>query len=149
MLVPWKKSYDKPRKHIKKQRQHFATKVHIVKAMLSSSCHVHMRELDHKEDWAQKNWIFFKLQCWRRLLRVLWTARISNQSILKEIKPEYSLKDWDWSSNTLVIWCEEVTLEKTLMLGKIGGRRRRGRQRMRQLDAITESQTWAWANSGR
>ena len=84
-------------------------KVHTVKAMLSSSHHVHMRELDHKDDWAQKNWIFFKLWCWRRLFESPWTARISNQSILKETKPEYSLKDWYWSSNTLVIWCEEVT----------------------------------------
>ena len=61
----------------------------------------------------------FELWCWRRLLRVPWTAKRSNQSIVKEISPEYSL-------------------EKTLMLGGIGGRRRRGRQRMRWLDGITD-----------
>ena len=65
----------------------------------------------------------FELWCWRRLLRVPWTARRSNQSILKEISPEYSLTD---------------SLESTLMLGKIEGRRR-GRQRMRWLDGITDS----------
>ena len=51
----------------------------------------------------------FKLWCWRRLLRVPWTVRWSNQSILKEINPEYSLEDWCWSSNTLATWCKELT----------------------------------------
>ena len=79
--------------------------------------------------------------CWRRLLRVPWTARRSNQSILKEISPECSLKDWCWSwdSNTLTTWCKERTQEKTLMLEKIEGWRRKGRQKMRCLDGITES----------
>ena len=76
--------------------------------------------------------------CWRRLLRVPWTARRSNQSILKEISPGCS-KDrcWSWNSNILDTSCEE--LEKTLMVGGIGGRMRRGRQRMRRLDGITDS----------
>ena len=84
----------------------------------------------------------FELWCWRRLLRVPWTARRSNQSILKENSPGCSWKDWCWSwnSSTLATSCEELTHQKgTLMLGGIGGRRRRGRQRMRWLDGITDS----------
>ena len=81
----------------------------------------------------------FELWCRRRLLRVPWTARRPNQSILKEISPEYSLEGlmWSWSANTLATWRTD-SLEKTLMLGKIEGRRR-GRQRMRWLDSITNS----------
>ena len=72
-------------------------------------------------------------------MRVPWTSRRSNQSILKEINPEYSLEDWywSWSSNTLATWGRADLLEKTLMLGKIEGRRRRGWQMMRWLDGIT------------
>ena len=83
----------------------------------------------------------FELWCWRRLLRVPWTARRSNQSILKEISPEYSLK-------VLIVKLKlqyfghlmrrTDSLEKTLMLGKTEGRRRRGQQRMRWLDGITD-----------
>ena len=80
----------------------------------------------------------FELWCWRPL-RVPWTARRPNQSILKEISPEYSWKDWcwSWSSNTLATWFIELTHWKTLMLGKIEGGRR-GWQRMRWLDGITD-----------
>ena len=69
-----------------------------------------MWELDYKERWAPKNFTF-ELWCWRRLLRVPWTARRSNQSILKEIGPQYHWKDWCWSwnSNTLTTWCKELT----------------------------------------
>ena len=86
------------------------TKTCLVKAMVFSSSHVWMWELDYKE---AKNWGIdaFELWCWRRLLRVPWTAKRSNQSILKEINPEYSLEGWCWSwnSNTLVTWCIELT----------------------------------------
>ena len=84
----------------------------------------------------------FKLWCWRRLLRVPWTARRSNQSILKEINPEYSLEGLMLKLKLLYfgnLIRRAVLFEKTLMLGKIEGKRRRGRQRMRWLDAITES----------
>ena len=119
MLAPWKESCDKPRQHIKKQRHHFLTKVHIVKAM------VFLVVMYRCESWTIKkaeHWRIdaFKLWCWRRLLRVSWTAMRSNQSVLKEITPYYSL-------------------ENILMLGKIEGRRRRGWQRMRCLDDITDS----------
>ena len=82
----------------------------------------------------------FELWCWRRLLRVPWTARKSNQSILKEIHPEYSLEGQMLKLKLQyfghLMWRTD-SLEKTLMLGKIEGRRRRGRQRVRWLDGIT------------
>ena len=84
----------------------------------------------------------FKLWYWRRLLRVPWTSRRSNQSILKEFNPEYSLKGLMLKMNPQYfghLMQRTDSLEKTLMLGKIEGRRRRGRQRMRWLDGITDS----------
>ena len=84
----------------------------------------------------------FELWCWRRLLRVPWTARRSNQSILKEISPEYSLEGLMLKLKIQYfghLMERADSLEKTLMLGKIGGRRRRGCQRMRWLDGITDS----------
>ena len=98
-----------------------------------------MWELDYKESWAPKNWCFWTVML-RRLLRIPWTARRSNQSILKEISPEYSLEGLklklQYSGH--LMWRTD-SLEKTLMLGKIEGRRRRGRQRMRWLDGIAYS----------
>ena len=100
-----------------------------------------MWELDYKK--AEHRRIYaFELWCWRRLLRVLWTARRSNQSILKEISPEYSLEGLmlklkcQYFGN--LMWGTD-SFEKTLMQGKIEGRRIRGRQRMRLLDGITDS----------
>ena len=84
----------------------------------------------------------FELWCWRRLLRVPWTARRSNQSILKEISPEYSLEGLMLKLKLQYfghLMQRTDSLEKTLMLGKIEGWRRRGRQRMRWLDGITNS----------
>ena len=94
----------------------------------------------------------FELWYWRRLLRVPWTARRSNQSILKEISPEYSLERLMLKlklQNFGHLMQRTDSLEKTLMLGKTEGRRRRGRQRMRWLDGITDSMTWVWENSRR
>ena len=84
----------------------------------------------------------FELWCWRRLLRVPWTAQRSNQSILKEISPEYSLEELVLKLKLQYfdhLMQRTDSLEKTLMLGKIEGRNRRGRQRMRRLDGITDS----------
>ena len=84
----------------------------------------------------------FELWCWGRFLRILWKARRANQSILKETNPEYWKNwYWSWSSKTLANWCKELThwKKKTLILGKIEGRRRRGQQRMRWLVGITDS----------
>ena len=84
----------------------------------------------------------FELWCWGRLLRVPWTARRSNQSILKEISPEYSLEGLILKLKLQYLghlMCRTNSLEKTLMLEKIEGRRRKGRQRTRWLDGITDS----------
>jgi len=100
-----------------------------------------MWELDYKESWAPKNWCFWTVG-WSRLWRVPWTARKSNQSILKEISPEYSLEGLMLKLKLQyfghLMWRTD-SLEKTLMLGKIEGRRIRGQQRMRWLDGITDS----------
>ena len=101
-----------------------------------------MWELDYKENWALKRIDAFELWCWGRLLRVPWTARRCNQSILKEISPEYSLEELMLKLKLQnfghLMWRTD-SLEKTLMLGKIEGGRRRGQQRMRWLDGITDS----------
>ena len=93
----------------------------------------------------------FELWCWRRLLRVPWTARRSNQSILKEISPGCSLEGLMLKLKLhyfgYLMWRAD-SFEKTLMLGKIEGRRRRRRQSMRWLDGIPTQWTWAWVNLG-
>ena len=91
----------------------------------------------------------FELWCWRRLLRVPWTARRSNQSVLKEISPEYSLEGLKLKLKRQYfghLMQRTNSLEKTLMLGKIEGRRRRGRQRTRWLDGITDSMDMSLSN---
>ena len=118
------------------------TKVHLVKAMvfpvLTYGCESWtIKKADHRRIGA------FELWCWRRLLRVPWTARRSNQSILKEISPEYSLEGLMLKLKLKLQYFGHLigradSLEKTLMLGKIEGGRR-GRQRMRWLDGFTDS----------
>ena len=103
-----------------------------------SSSHVRMWELDNKQGWAPKNWCF-KLWYWRRLLGLLWTTRRSNQSILKEINPEYSLMLKLKLQSFGHLRQRADSLEKTLILGKTESRRRRGWQSMRWLDGITDS----------
>ena len=137
MLSPWKKSYDQPRHHIKKQRHYFANKG----PSSQGYSNVWMWELNHKK--AEHRRIdAFELWCWRRLLRVPWTAKRSNQSILKEISPGCSLEGRMLKLKLQyfdhLMWRAD-SFEKTLMLRKIEGRRRRGRQVMRWLDGITDS----------
>ena len=118
-----------------------STKVHLVKAMVFPVVMYSCKSWTIKkaECWRIDG---FKLWCWRRLLRVPWTARRSNQSILKEISPEYSLEGLMLELKLQyfghLMWRAD-SFEKTLMLRKIEGRRRRGRQRMRWLDGITDS----------
>ena len=117
------------------------TKVHLVKAMVFPVV------MYGCESWTVKKaerWSIdaFELWCWRRLLRVPWTARRSNQSILREISPGISLEGLMLKLKLQYfghLMRTGDSLEKTLMLGGIGGRRRRGRQRMRWLDGITDS----------
>ena len=117
------------------------TKVHLVKAMVFPVV------MYGYESWTIKNAECqrinaFELWCWRTLLRVPWTARRSNQSILKEISPEYPLEGLMLKLKLQcfgsLMWRTD-SFEKTLMLGKIEGRRRRGQQRMRWLDGVTDS----------
>ena len=141
MLTPWKKSYDQPRQNIKKQNHYFANKGLSSQSYGFPSSHVWMWELDYKESWAPKN-DAFEVWCWRRLLGVPWTAKRSNQSILKEISPEYSLEGLMLKlklQNFGHLMQRTDSFEKTLMLGKIEGERRRGWWRMRWLDGITNS----------
>ena len=137
MLAPWKKSYEKPTQHIKKQRHHFADKSLYSQSYGFSSSHVRIWEFDLNAERQRID--AFELWCWRRLLRVPWTARRSNQSILKEINPEYSLEGLMLKLKLQyfghMMW-RANSLEKTLMLGKIEGRRRRGWQRIRWLDDL-------------
>ena len=141
MLAPWKKSYDQPRQLIKKQRHYFANKGPSSQSLFFPIVICRFVGWTIKKAECQRS-DAFELWCWRRLLRFPWTARRSNHSILKEISPEYSLEGLmlklklqyfghlirrtDW-------------FEKTLMLGKTEGGRRRGQQRMRWLDGITDS----------
>ena len=108
-----------------------------------SSSHVWMWELDCKESWAPNNWCFWTVvNCAFELLRVPWSARRSNQSILKEISRGSSLEGLMLKLKFQYIGHltrRADSLEKTLMLGKIEGRRRRGQQRMRWLNGITDS----------
>ena len=139
MLTSWKENYDQPRQHIKKQRHYFANKGPSSQGYDFSSSRVWMWELDCEESWVLKI-DAFELWCWRRLLRVSWTARRSNQSILKEISPGCSLEGLMLKLKLQyfghLMWRPD-SLEKTLMLGKIEGTGRRGQQRMIWLDGIT------------
>ena len=139
-LAPWKKSYDKPRQHIKKQRHHFADKGHIVKATVFPVVMYGYKSWTIKKAECRRI-DAFQLWCWRRFLRVPWIAGRSNQSILKEINSEYSLEGLMLKLKPQnfghLVWTAN-SLEKTLMLGKIESRTR-GQQRMRWLDGITDS----------
>ena len=126
--TPWKESYDQPRQHIKRQRHYFANKVHLVKDMVFPVV------MYGCESWTIKKAEHrridtFELRCWRRLLRVPWTARRSNQSILMEINPGCSLEGLMLKLKLQYfghLMRRVDSLEKILMLGKIADRRRSG-----------------------
>ena len=139
--IPWteepgKLSYDKSRQRIIKQRHYFVNKGPYSQSYGFSSSHLWMWELDHKEGWAPKNWYFWTVV----LEKTFETSGKSNQSILKEVNSEYSLGGLMLKLQYFGHLMQRPdSLEKTLMLGKIEGRRRRGQQRMRWLDGITNS----------
>ena len=141
MLAPWKKSYDQPRQHIKKQRHYFANKGPSCQNYGFSSSHVWMWELYYKESWALKNWCFWT---------VMEEKTLENPLDCKEIQPVHPKGNQSWIFVRRTAAEAEIpilfhlmrrtdSLEKTLMLGKIEGGRRRGQQRMRWLDGITNS----------
>ena len=149
MLTPWKKSYDQPRQHIKEQRLYFANKGPSIQDYGFPSSHVWVWELDYKESWMPKNWCFWTV-CWRILLRVHWTTRRSNQSILKDISPEYSLEGLmlKLKLQYLATWCEKLTHLKRpwcwerLKAGEGDGSGWDGWM------AWPTQWTWVWVNSG-
>ena len=125
----------------KKQRHYFDNKVHLVKAMVFTVVMYGCESWTIKKAECQKVDVF-ELWCWKRLLRVPWTARRANQSMLKDISPGCSLEGLMLKLRLQSfghLMRRADSFEKTLMLGRIEGRRRRGRQRMRWLDGITNS----------
>ena len=139
-VAPWKKSYDQPRQHMKKQRHYFADKGLSRQSYGSSSSHVWMWELDYKESWAPKNWCF-----WTVVLEKTLESPLDS----KEIQPVHPKGNQSWifigrtdaEAETPILWLLDWrtdSLEKTLMLGRIEGGRRRGWQKMRWLDGITD-----------
>ena len=139
----FKESYDQPREHIKKQRHYFANKGPSSQGYGFSSSHVWMWELDYKESWVPKNWCFWTVVLDKTLESSLeYPTRISNQSILKEISHGCSLKGLTLKVKLQYfghLMRRADSFEKTLILGKIEGERRRGWQRMSWLDGITDS----------
>ena len=136
--TPWKESYDQPRQHIKKQRRYFVNKGPSSQGYGFSSGHVWMWELDSKESWAPKNWCF-----WTMVLE----ETLGSPLDCKEIQPVHPKGDQSWvfigrtdagQYFGHLMWRPDL-LEKTLVLGKIKGKRRRGWQRIRWLDGVTDS----------
>ena len=152
MLAPWKKSYDQPRQHLKKQRHYFADKGLSSQSYGFSTIHVWMWELDHKESWALKNWCF-------------WTVALEKtlESPLdcKEIQPVHPKGNQSWifigranaeaeTPNTLAAWCKELThLKKPWCWERL---KAGGEQDNRGLEGWMASPTqwpWVWASPGR
>ena len=147
MLAPWKKSYDQPRQHIKSRDITLPTKVRLVKAMVFPVVMYGCKSWTLKKAEHQRI-DAFELWCWRRLLRVPWTARRWNLSILKEINPEYSLEGLMLKLKLqyfgYLMWRTD-SLENTLMLGKRGEGDNRGWDGW--MASLTQ-RTWIWVNSG-
>ena len=103
MFAPWKESYKKPRQHVKKQRHYFGDKGPYSQGYGFSSSHVQMWQLDHNVGWTSKSWCFWTVVL-EQLLKVPWTARRQNQSLLKEINPEYSLEGLMLKAEVPILW---------------------------------------------
>ena len=132
MFAPWKKNYDKPRQHMKKQRRYFANKVPSSQSYGFSSSHVCIWELDYKENWAPKNWCF-----WIVVLEKTLESPLDSKEI-QQVHPKGN-QSWIFIGRTdaeaPILWLLDVKspnlLEKTLMLGKTEGQGRGGQQRVR------------------
>ena len=140
MFAPWKKNYDKLRQCIKKQRHDFANKGLSSQSSGFSSSHVWMWDLDHKEGWVLKNWCFWTVAQEKTLEGLL------NSKEVKLVNPKGN-QPWifigrtDAEAESPILWSPDAKsqlIEKDLILGKIEGKRRRGQQRMRWLDSITD-----------
>ena len=141
MLTPWKKSCDQPRQHIQKQRHYFANKGPSSQSYGFSSSHVWMWNVNYKERWVLKNWCF-----WTVVLEKTFKSPLD----CKEIQLVNSKCNQSWifigrtdtEAEAPILWPPDASvnsLDKTLIMGKIEGRRRKGWQRMRWLDGITDS----------
>ena len=148
MVTPWKESYDQPRQHIKKQRHYFANKDPCSQGYGFSSSHVWTWELDCEESWAPKNWCFWT---------VVLEKTLESPLDCKKIQPVHSEGNQPGCSLEGMMLKLKLqyfghlmrrvdSFEKTLMLGKIEGRRRRGWQRMKWLDGITDSMDMSLAS---
>ena len=141
MLTPWKESYDPPREHIQKQRHYFVNKGPSSQGYGFSSGQVWMWELDYKESRAQKNWCFWTVVLGKTLESTLDCKEIQPVNP-KENQPWIITGRTDAEPEAPILWPldgKNRLTEKTLMLGKIEGRRKRGWQRMRWLDGITDT----------
>ena len=148
MLTPWKESYDQPRQHIKKQRYYFANKGPSSQGYGFSTSHVWIWELDYKESWVLKYWCFWS---------VVLEKTLKSPLNCKEIQPVHPKGDQCSLEGLMLklklqyfghLMQRVDSLEKTLMLRKIEGWRRRGRQKMRCWMASPTQWTWVWVNSG-
>ena len=141
IITSWQESNDKTRRCVEMQRHYSANKGLYSQGYSLPSDHILLWELDHKEGRMPKNWRLWTVVL-EKLLKILWPARRSNKSILREINAEYSLEGLMLKLNLQyfhhLIWTDD-SLEKSLMLGKIEGRRRRGYHRMRWLDRIADA----------
>ena len=149
MLVPWKKSYDQPRQHIKKQRHYFAYKGPSSQSYGFSSSHVWMWELDYKESWVPKNWCFWTVVLEKTLESPLDCMEIQSVYLKSVLNIHWKDWCWSWNSNTLATWCEELThwnrpwCWERLKAGGEGDARG-----WDDWMASLTQRTWVWASSG-
>ena len=144
------KSYDQTIQHTKKQRHYFANKGPFSQSYIFSSSHIWMWELEYKESWALYNWCFWTVVL-EKTLENSWTAGRSNESIRKEISPEYSLEDWCWNQNSQYfghMMQNSDSLEKTLMLESLKAGGEGDDRGWDDWMASPTQWTWVWMDSG-